>query len=138
MFFFELSNDEVDNALVEIFTTQESIAVGRQHFKLFLAIDISNLDNGHVKRTTTQVIHRNFAVAFFHFVHTKRQGSGGRFIDDAFDFQTSNAASIFGGLALCVVEVSGHGDNGFGHGFTEVIFSGFFHFAQNIGADLLC
>ena len=138
MFFFELGDDEVDDALVKIFTTQESIAVGRQHFKLFLAIDISNLDNGHVKRTTTQVIHRNFAIAFFHFVHTKSQSGCGRFVDNTFDFQTSDATSVFGGLALCVVKVGWHSNDSFCHGFAEVIFCRLFHLAQNISADLLC
>ena len=39
-------------------------------------------------------------------------------------------------MALCVVEVSGHRDDGFGHFFAEVVFGGFLHLAQNFSADL--
>jgi len=64
------------------------------------------------------------------------QGSSGGFVDDALDVQTGNAASVFGGLALCVVEVRRHRDHCLGHFFAEVVFGGFFHLAHDFGADL--
>ena len=134
--FFELGNDEVDDALVKVFAAQEGVAVGRQHFELLFAIDVGNLDDGHVKGATTQVVHGNFAVAFFLLVQAKGQGRRGGLVDDALDFQASNATGVFGGLTLGVVEVGRHGDDGFGHGFAQVILGGLFHFAQDFGADL--
>ena len=137
LFFLELGDDEVDHALVEVFTAQESVAVGGQHFELLFAIDVSDFDDGHVKGAATQVVHGDLAVALFVLVHTECQGSSGRFVDDALDIQTGNTASVFGGLALGVVEVGGHGDHGLGHFFAEVVFGGLLHLAQNVGADLL-
>ena len=48
--FLELANDEVDDALVKVFAAQKGVAVGGEHFELFFAIDIGNLDDGDVKR----------------------------------------------------------------------------------------
>ena len=39
-------------------------------------------------------------------------------------------------MALRVVEISGDGDDGFGHFFAEVVFGGLLHLAQNFSADL--
>ncbi|NTW62044.1 ATP-dependent Clp protease ATP-binding subunit, partial [Candidatus Saccharibacteria bacterium] len=41
-----------DDALIKILTTQESIAIGGQHFKLVLAIDVGDLDDGDVEGAT--------------------------------------------------------------------------------------
>jgi len=66
--FLEFGNDEVDNALVKVFAAQKGVTVGGQNFELFLAVDIGDLNNGHVKRSATQVVHSNLAIAFFVFV----------------------------------------------------------------------
>ena len=39
---------------VEVFATQESIAIGRQHFELMLAIDFGNFDTRNVEGTAAQ------------------------------------------------------------------------------------
>ena len=135
--FFELGDDEVDDALVKVFATQKGVAVGGEHFKLFLAIDIGNLDDGHVKRAATQVIHRNLAVAFFVLVQAECQCRSGRLVDDALDIQTGDAARVFGRLALRVVEVGRYGDHRVGDFFAQVVLGGLLHFAQDVGADLL-
>ena len=44
-FFLELVDDVIDQALVEVFTAEEGVAVGRQHLKLVLAFDRSNFDD---------------------------------------------------------------------------------------------
>ena len=136
LLFFELGNDVVDDALVKVFATQEGVAVGGQHFKLLFAVDVGNFDDGHVERTATQVVHRNFAVALAGFVEAKGQSCRGGLVDDALDVEARNATCVFGGLALRVVKVGGHGNHGLGHGFAQVIFGGFFHLAQHLGADL--
>ena len=122
--------------MVKVFTAQESVTIGGQHFKLLVAINVGNFDNRNVKRTTTQVINRDFAVALNGFVHTKSQSGSSRLIDDAFYFQTSDAACVFGGLALAVVKVSRNGNHRFSHRFTQMRFSRLFHFAQDFGRHL--
>ena len=70
-------------------------------------------------------------------VEAEGEGRRGGFVDDALDVETGDAAGVFRGLALAVVEVRGHGDHGIGDGFAEVVFGGFLHLAQDLGADLL-
>ena len=134
--FLKLRNDEVDDALVKVFTTQEGVAIGGEHFELFFAIDVCDLDDRHVKRTATQVVHSNLAIAFFGFVQTKGQCCGSGLVDDALDVQTCDATGIFGGLALCVVEIRWNGDDRFSHFFAEIVFGSLLHLAQNFSADL--
>src|SRR5476649_2644708 len=61
-------------------------------------------------------------IALAGLVEAERQRSGSRFVDDALDFQTGDAAGVLGRLALRVVEIGRHRDDGFGHFFAEVIF----------------
>ena len=44
--FFELGDDVVDEALVEVFAAQEGVAVGGQYFKLFVAVEVGDFDDG--------------------------------------------------------------------------------------------
>ena len=104
---------------------------------MFFPIDIGDLNNGYVKGTTAQVIHGNFAIAFFVFVQTKGQRGSSGFVDDTFDVQAGNAARVFGGLTLSVVEISRNGDDRVCDFFAKVVFGGFLHFAKNVRADLL-
>ena len=122
--------------MVKVFTAQECVTVGGEHFELFFAVNVSDFDDRHVKRTATQVVHSNLAIAFFGFVQTEGQCSCGWFVDDALDIQACDAARIFGGLALRVVEIRWNGDDGFSHFFAKIVFSGLFHLAQNFSADL--
>ena len=137
LLFLEFANDVVDDALVEVFAAQEGVAVGGEHFKLLFAIDISDFDDGDVEGAAAQVIHGNAAVALFLLVQAKGQRGRRRLVDDALDFQPGDAACVLGGLALAVVEVGGHGDDGFRHRLAQVVLRRLFHLAQDFGADLL-
>ena len=135
--FFELGNDEFNHPLVEVLATQKGVTVGGQHLKLFFTIDICDFNDGDIKGAAAEVINRYFSVAFFVFIQAKGQCSGGWLIDDALDFEPGNSASVLGGLALRIVEISWHRDDCLGDFFAEVVFSGFLHLAQHIRADLL-
>ena len=136
LFFFELVNDVIDQALVEVFAAQESIAVSGQYFKLFVAVEVGDFDDGDIESTTTQVIYGYFAVFVVAFVHTECQSGCGWFVDDTFYFQTCDAACVFSRLTLAVVEVGWNGNHGFGDFLAQVSFSGFFHFTQDFCGNL--
>ena len=136
LFFFELGDDVVDEALVEVFAAQEGIAVGCQYFELFIAVEVGDFDDGNIEGTAAQVIYGYFAVFVVAFVHTECQSGSGRLVDDAFYVQTGDTTRVFGGLALAVVEVGRNGNYGFGYFFAQVSFGGFFHFTQNFCGNL--
>ncbi|EON11297.1 NAD-specific glutamate dehydrogenase [Pandoraea sp. SD6-2] len=136
LFLLELADDVVDDALVEVFTAQERVAVGRQHFELVLAVHIRDFDDRDVERAATQVIHGDLAVAAFFLVQTESQCGCGRLIDDALDFQTGDAPGVLGCLTLAVVEVGRHRDHRFRHRFAQIILGGLLHLAQHFSGNL--
>ena len=131
---FEFLAEVIDEELVEVFAAQERVAVGREYFELLFAVNVSDLNDRDVKRAAAEVVHDELAV-FFHFVDTERERSSGRFVDDALDVEARDAARVFGGLTLRVIEVRRHRDHGLGDFVAEVILSGFLHFAQRFGRD---
>ncbi|EGP45431.1 putative NAD-specific glutamate dehydrogenase [Achromobacter insuavis AXX-A] len=136
LFLLELGDDVVDDALVEVFAAQEGVAVGRQHFELLFAIDVGDFDDRDVERAAAQVIHGDLAVALFGLVQAEGQRGRGRLVDDALDFQAGDAAGVLGGLALAVVEVRRHRDDGLGHFLAQVVLGGLLHLAQHVGRHL--
>ena len=131
----ELVDQIVDQRQVEIFTAQEGVAVGRQHFELRFAINVGDFDDGDIEGTATQVVHRDGFITTG-FVHAVGKRCGGRLVDDALDVQTGNAARIFSSLTLAVVEVGRYGDDRFGDRFAEIVFGGLLHFLQHFRAYL--
>jgi len=136
LFLLEFADDEIDDALVEVFAAQEGVAVGGQHLELLFAIDIGDLDDRHVEGAAAQVVHRDLAVALFLLVKAERQRRGGGLVDDALDVQAGDAAGVLGGLALRVVEVGRHGDDGLGDRLAQVVLGGLLHLAQHFGRHL--
>ena len=65
------------------------------------------------------------------FVQAVGERRGGRLVDQPQDFETRNFAGIFGGLALRVVEIRGHGDYGAIHGLAEVSFGPVLKFTKD-------
>ena len=128
----ERLGQEVDNYLVEVVATKVGVAVGAQH----LEYAVAELQNGDVERTAAKVIHGNLLVLMF-LVEAVRQCGRGGFVDDALHVEAGNGAGFFGGLALSIVEVSRHRNNGFRHGLAEVVFGGLLHLLQYHRRNLL-
>ena len=128
--FFEFGDEVVDDARVEVFAAEEGVAVGGEDFKLLFAFEVNGFDDGDVEGAATEVIDRDFRVARA-TIHAVGQGGCGRFVDDALDVQPGDAAGVFGCLALAVVKVGRHGDDGVGNFFAEEVFHRFFHFHQD-------
>ena len=133
--FLELGRQVLDEAHVEVLTSQEGVTVGRQHLELVLAVHLGNLNDRDIEGTATQVVHRDGVVALG-LVHAVGQRRRGGLVDNAFDVQPGDLAGVLGGLALGIVKIRRHGDNRLGHGLAEKFLRGFLHFAQYFSGDL--
>ena len=131
MLFFELGNQPVDDALVDVIAAQVGVAVGRDNLNDFLAY----FQDRDVKGSATKVVHRNQVV--FAFVESIRQSCSGWLVDDALYIQTGDATGVLGCLTLGIVEVSRNGDDGFGHFFAQILFGGALQLGQDLGRDFL-
>jgi hypothetical protein len=133
---FELSNEVVDETVVEVLTTQVSVTSSR-----LFGVDVSScsmidrrsgstaerrksgstyldledaLLNGEerdIESTTTKIEDEDVALTLDLLVETVSDGSGGGLVDDAEDVQAGDETGILGSLTLRVVEVGGDGNN---------------------------
>ena len=67
--------------------------------------------DGDIESAAAQVVHGDDA--FFALVEPVGQGGGRGLVDQAQHFQAGDAAGVFGGLSLRIVEIGRHGDDGF-------------------------
>src|SRR5882724_6591178 len=126
---FEFVENPVDDFVVPIVTTEVGVAIGGLH----LEDTVADFQDGDVERSTAEVVDGNFFVFFL--VETIGEGRSGGLVDDAEDFEPGDAAGVLGGLALGVVEISWHGDDGLGDFFTEARFSIGFELGQDHGRN---
>ena len=128
--FLELVGKVADETHVEVFTTEERIAVRRLHFEDAVA----DFENGNIEGAATKVINGDdFAILL---VETIGKGGSRRLVDDAEHFEARDLARVLRRLTLGVVKVGGDGDDGLGDFFAEIVFSGFFHLLQDESGDL--
>ena len=126
----ELVGQIIDDFLVEILAAQEGVAVGR--FNLEHAV--ADFQNRDVERAAAKVVDRNRARGLL--LKPVGERRGGRLVDDAQHLQPGDLAGVLGGLALGIVEISGHRDDRLADRSAEMAFGGFLHFLQDKGADL--
>ena len=84
------------------------IAVGAQYLKNALL----NAQNADVEGAAAEVVHGHGFLLVGVEADAVGQGRGGGLVHDAQHFEAGQAARVAGGLALRVVEISRHGDNG--------------------------
>ena len=128
---FEFCHRVLHDALVKVVAAQMGVAAGGQHRKGA----VLDLDDGHIKGAAAKVVDQNFLRGFV--VQTVGYRGGGRLVDDAQHVQPRNAAGILRGLALAVVKISGHGDDGFGDRLTQIALGVPADLGKDHGADLL-
>ena len=92
------------------------VAVGGQHFE----DAVVQLQDGDVERAAAEVVHGDDAVLAL--VQSVGERCRGRFVDQAQNFQTRDAAGVLGGLALRVVEIRRHRDHRLRDRLAEVRF----------------
>src|SRR5262245_14749207 len=126
----ELIGQVIDDAFVEVLAAEEGIAID----SLNLEYPIPDFQDGNVERATAKVIDGDGAGALL--LEPVGQRSRGRLVDDAQDLEPGDAAGIFGGLALGVVEVGRNRDDGLGDLLAQIVFGRLLHLLQDEGADL--
>ncbi len=109
------------------------IAVGRLHLELPGALYLIQLEHGDVVGAAAQVEHGDLLVLLL--VESVGKRSGRRLVDNPKHLETGDPSCVLGRLALRVVEVGGHGDDGLDHLRAEVVFRRLLHFLQNHGRD---
>ena len=97
-----------DQQIVDVVAAEVRVAVGGDDFE----DAVVQLENGNVERAAAQVVHGDDAVLLL--VEAVGERRGGRFIHQAQHFESGDAAGIFGGLPLRVVEIGGNGDHRLG------------------------
>ena len=127
----ELAGQIFHNGFIKVIAAQTGVAVGGQHFHHAVA----DVQNGHIEGAAAQIVNHNLLAGFLFCA--VGQGRGGRLVDDALDLQAGDLAGVLGGLALGIVEVSGHSDDRFCDRLSQICLGVFLQLGQNHGADLL-
>ena len=128
----ELGGEVLHEALVPVVATEVVVAAGR----LDLDDAVADLEQGHVERATTEVEDQD-RLLLLALVEAVGERGGGGLVDDAQDVEARDLAGLLGGLALGVVEVRRHGDDGVGHDVAEVGLRVALELLQHARADLL-
>ena len=99
--------------------------------RLYFEYSITNLKNGYIERSTTEIVYGDFLI----FLLLQPVGQRGRcgLVDDAQNLQAGNLASILGGLALGVVEIGRHSDYRLFDLAAQVLLRRFLHGLKNHG-----
>ena len=132
----ELLHEVVHQALIEVLTAEVRVTRGGLHLEDALL----DREERHVERPAAQVEDEDVAfgaAALRLLIEAVRDSRGGGLVDDAHAVDAGDDRGILGGLALRVVEVRGHGDDGVLHLLAEVRLRHFLHLHQDHGRDLL-
>jgi hypothetical protein len=127
----EFGHAEIDESVVEIFSTQMGVSVGGLNFE----DTILNGEDRDIEGTTTEIEDEDIAFSGSVFVETVGNSGGGGLVDDSLDVELGDGSSILGGLSLGIVEIGGDGDDGVVNLFTEVGFGDILHLGKNHGGD---
>ena len=110
----DLGNQEVGQRAVEIVAPEAGVAVGGEH----LEDTAVEFENRKVEGAAAQIVHGDFGM-LLELVQPIGQSGRRGFIDDAFDLESGQFTGPQRGVALGIVEIRRHGDDGSLHGLTE-------------------
>ena len=103
-----------DEQVVDVVAAEVGVAVGGDDLEDALV----QFEDRNVEGAAAEIVNRDGRRVFL--VETVGERRGSRLVDEAQHFESGDASGVFGGLALRVVEVSGHGDDGLGYRRSEV------------------
>jgi hypothetical protein len=134
----ELSLEELNDAVVKVLTSEVSVSGGGLDGEDARV----NGQEGNIEGASTEIKDEHGALllvlaTLLGVVKTVGNGGGGGLVDDAEHVKARDGTGVLGGIALGVVEVSGHGDDGLLDGLSEVGLSDFLHLDEHHGGDLL-
>ena len=130
MLLLELVREVLDDAHVEVFATEEGVAVGRLH----LEEAVVDLEDRDVEGAAAEVIDRDgLGPRLVEPVGERRRR---RLVDDAQHVEAGDLAGVLGRLPLGVVEVGRDGDDGLRHLLAEVGLGRLLHLLQDEGGNL--
>ena len=99
MLALELLDEVVDQAVVEVLTTQVSVTGSR----LDLEDTVLDGENGDIEGSTAKIEDQDVALGADLLVKTVGDGGSSRLVDDTKDVQTRDGTGILGGLTLKVI-----------------------------------
>jgi hypothetical protein len=129
----EFVGDEIGQPFVKVIPTQVIVAGCGQHVHDARV----QFDERDVKRPAPQVIDQHAQVCVLTHAVAIRQRRGGWFIDNALDSQPGNGPGLDRRLALDLVEICRHSDDGTLDGMSHGLVRSAFDFAQDEGRNLL-
>ncbi|ELY37977.1 putative NAD-specific glutamate dehydrogenase [Halalkalicoccus jeotgali B3] len=126
----ELLGEVVDDRVVPVVATQIVVPVGRDD----LVNPTSEIENGDVEGSPTEVVDENGLVRIV--VEPVGHRGGGRLVDDALDLEAGDLAGVLRRLALLVVEVRWHRDDGLLDVVAEVLLGVAFNLLEDHRREL--
>jgi hypothetical protein len=126
----ELVERPVDDPVVEVDPAEKVVAAGGQRLEDVLL----HLQHGDVEGATTQVVDQDLLVE--PPVEAVRQRGGCRLVDDPPDLEAGQLSGLLHGVALEVVVVGWHRDDGLGHGPAQEGLGDRLHMGQHHPGDL--
>merc|ERR1719486_1555172 len=123
--------DEVlHDALVEVLASQVRVAVRRHN----LEDPVVDREQRHVECAAAEVVDEDVLLRLL--VETVRDGRGGRLVDNPKDLKAGDRSGVLRRLALRVVEVRRHGDDGVLHLLAKVVLSRLLHLGEHHRRDV--
>merc|ERR1719506_2585697 len=124
--------DEVlHDALVEVLATQVRVAVRRDD----LEDAVVDREQRNVERAAAKVVDEDVLLGLL--VETVRDRRGSRLVDDPENLKAGDRSGILGRLALRIIEVRRHSDDGMLHLLAEVVLGGLLHLGEHHRRNLL-
>ena len=120
---------DVHQQIVDVVAAQVRIAVSGQHFKDAFV----QAEDGNVERAAAEIVNGDDALVAL--VEPVGERGGHRLVDQSQNFQTGDAAGVFRGLPLRVVEVGWNRDDGLRHGLSQSGLGVALELAENVRRD---
>ena len=112
--------DESLQEIIDVVAAEVRVAVGGEHLINVAFAGGDQFEDGNVEGAAAEIVDGDVAALLF--VQAISQRGGGGLVDQAQNFKAGDASGVFGGLALRVVEIGGHGNDRAIDGFAEVRF----------------